>query len=103
MNNNIQYMHYRPVLGFSRGGATVAILPNDHQKIATISIARCNPSDVFCKKTGRAIAGGRIVAAMAGRSSLTDKIYVMPIADPMQLKTSVAALLKDQMDAAFLK
>ena len=104
MNGNIQFMHYRSALaGGTRGGATVAILPNYKDNTAMISIARCNIADVFCKKTGRTIAAGRIYAALNGRASLANKVYVMPIADPMQLKTSVANLVKDQMAAAFLE
>ena len=95
-------MHFRSFSVWSevesRGGATVAIIPDDQNKTATISIARCNPHDVFCKKTGREIAAGRIRAALEGRESSADKIRVINIEDPMHLKTSVATVLKDEME-----
>lgn len=96
MNTNIQYMHYRSANG-TRGGATVAILPNDADQTATISIARCNPNDVFCKKTGREIAAGRIRAAQAGRESLESKVRVITIETPEKLKDSVATAIFDYM------
>ena len=90
-------MHFRAAGKDSRGGATVAILTNDAEKTATISIARCNPTDVFCKKTGREIAAGRIRAALSGRSTTIGKVQTISIADPAHVKSSVAAVLAEEM------
>lgn len=105
--NNIQFMHYRAFnenMGWgdsdeisSRGGATVAILPADNNKVL-VSIARCNPGDVFNKKVGRTIAAGRLQAYLNGREKLADKIVEVVITNPLQLKETVAEAIAEEMD-----
>ena len=91
-------MHYRSANNDSRGGATVAILQNPaNPALAIISIARCNPADVFCKKIGRDISAGRIRAVSKGRA--VQSLHTVEIADPAHVKTSVAAVLHEEMMA----
>ena len=99
MTAEIQYMHFRPlnIEVNSHGGATVAILPNDVNGKAIISIARCNPNDVFNKKTGRLVASGRIMAALKGRD-MGDKVRTITIGDCENLKESVASVIGTEME-----
>jgi hypothetical protein len=68
---NTLFMHYRPVdangaIGDPRGGATVAIRETGEGEV-NISIAFCNPQDVFNRAVGRAVAEGRLNAKLAGK------------------------------------
>ena len=47
---NFQYMHYRSANG-TKGGATVAILPDATTKTALFAISRCGPG--YLNKIGR--------------------------------------------------
>lgn len=96
--SQVQFMHYRPVSGDSRGGATVAILPLEHEPKALITLARCGPNDVFNKKLGRDIAAGRLAAFLKGRVSATSKIREVDITDPLKLKKAVSDYLHDEME-----
>ena len=102
MTGNIQYMHFRSINRSNQvdchGGATVAIMPDDTANIATVAIARVAPGDLFCKKTGRAIATGRLLAAKAGRTALANKIRVIKLTGPYSLKQQVAAELAAEME-----
>lgn len=95
-------MHYRyfnmDMEMSSRGGATIAILPADNNKVL-VSIARCNTTDVFNKKVGRAIASGRLIAYLNGRDSIANKVREVVINDPLRVKESVATALQEEMDA----
>ena len=107
--DKLQFMHYRAFTtdtdgGWgetdeisSRGGATVAIMQADNNKVL-VSIARCNPSDVFNKKVGRTIAAGRLQAYLNGREKLADKIQEIVITDPLQMKETVANAIAVEMD-----
>jgi len=64
-------MHYRPVdaagnVSDPRGGATVAIREVVPREV-NVSIAFCNPQDVFNRAVGRAVAEGRLNAKLAGK------------------------------------
>jgi len=98
--DKIQYMHYRSTNG-THGGATVAILPLENNKVF-ISIAYCNPADTFNKKLGRAISAGRLQAALNGRNNLSNYIREIDVADMNYLKDSVAEELGMEMAAACL-
>lgn len=87
-----EYMHYRTA-DKTRGGATVAIYPQDTTKTALIAIARCGPHDVFNKKIGRAIASGRISAFLAGRPS--EHVEQIVVENPDDLKMIVDTHLNE--------
>lgn len=104
--NKVEFMHYRKfdndlyngVSVSSRGGATIAILPGDNG-LAMIAVARCNPTDVFNKKVGRAIAGGRLQAFVNGRASLEGHVQTIEIVDMLKLKESVDDFVREDMEA----
>ena len=108
MNNQVQFMHYRKFVNRSgwagdvemdsRGGATIAILPAENNTVL-VSIARCNPADVFNKKVGRAISEGRIQAYLNGRTSLEGSVQTIVVADFDKLKETVADAIGDEMEA----
>ena len=86
----LHFMHYRSE---DARGATLAILPSGDGK-ATVAISICGRNDVFCRKTGRQIATGRLQAFLAGRDSgkLKGKVFEIDI-DPENVKLSVDAAL----------
>ena len=92
-DTEVQFMHYRAD-NFNRG-ATVAILPLSKEK-AIVSISRCGPNDVFCKKTGRQIASGRLRAFLAGRNKLESKVFEVEI-DYDNIKDSVNAQIGEEL------
>jgi len=100
---SVQFIHYRQYSSerddvCSRGGATVAIRDDDNNKNQVlVSIARCNPHDVFNKKIGRNIAAGRIDAYLGGRSSLETQVRSVWVADDLDSKRVVADFLYDEM------
>ena len=108
MNSQVQFMHYRRFVNYtgyagdievdSRGGATVAILPAENNTVL-VSIARCNPNDVFNKKVGRAISEGRIQAYLNGRTSLEGTVRSIVVTDLLKLKETVADAISDVMEA----
>ena len=108
MKTQTQFMHYRKFhqigdrSGFltadSRGGATVAILPAENNTVL-ISVARCNPNDVFNKKVGRTISEGRIQAYLNGRTSLEGAVQSIVVTDFDRLKETVADAIGDEMEA----
>jgi hypothetical protein len=111
MKTQTQFMHYRKFNmtqsnGFSevnsRGGATVAVYPAENNTVL-ISVARCNPNDVFNKKVGRTIAEGRIRAYLEGREGMDKYVKVLSIPDPLFLKKTVAEALEDEIDEAGLE
>ena len=95
---SFQYMHYRSANG-SRGGATVAILPDSATKTALFAISRCGPNDNFNKKIGRTVASGRINAFIKGRSTMTEHINQVAFQDQLELKSLVDAVIGDEMEA----
>lgn len=107
MNQPIQFMHYRKFVNLSgyagdisvdsRGGATVAIMPAENNT-ALVSIARCNPNDVFNKKVGRAISEGRIQAYLNGRTSLEGAVKTIVVNDFLKLKETVADVIGSVME-----
>jgi len=95
---NFQYMHYRSANG-TKGGATVAILPDATTKTALFAISRCGPQDIFNKKIGRAVASGRINAFVKGRAAVTEHINQVAYDDELDLKSLVDAVVGGEMDA----
>jgi len=99
--NKLEFMHYRyfntELEKSSRGGATIAILPADNNKVL-VSVARCNTTDVFNKKVGRSIASGRLIAYLNGRDSIANKVREVVITDPLRVKECVADALQEEMD-----
>lgn len=89
-----EFMHFRSK-DVTRGGATIAILPQATSKTALIAISRCGPNDVFNKKIGRSIASGRINAFLTGRP--TDQVAQIVLNDDDNLKDVVAAEVAEQM------
>ena len=99
--DNIQFMHYRKYAGVwndisSRGGATVAILPQDNGT-ALISVATCSSEEVFNKKVGRAVSSGRIQAYLNGRTTLEGQVKLISVTDLTNLKEEVAVAVVDYM------
>ena len=101
--SSTQFMHYRQYVSDSvvdsRGGATVAILPVDGTNEALVSVAHCNPADVFSRQRGRAIAEGRINAFLDGRTSLEGRVKTVAVIDLLRLKETVSEALESEMDA----
>ena len=56
------------------GGLTPAIQAVDGNLV--YAVARCSKADVFCKKTGRDIATGRLAAYLAGKP--VQMVYKIP-------------------------
>lgn len=56
------------------GGLTTAIQAVDGNLV--YAVARCSDADVFCKKTGRDIAAGRLAAYLAGKP--VQMVYKIP-------------------------
>lgn len=64
----VRYIHVRDhktgktgeVTVVSNGGATIGYMQNGEKVIYTVS--RCNEKDVFCRRVGRAITRGRLLA-----------------------------------------
>jgi hypothetical protein len=56
------------------GGLTTAIQAVDGNLV--YAVARCSDADVFCKKTGRDIATGRLAAYLAGKQ--VQMVYTIP-------------------------
>lgn len=96
-----EFMHYRSA--DKTKGATVAILPLDHNKTALITVSRCGPYDNFNKKIGRSVASGRIIAYMNGRSSMDEYVHTIDIPDGVELKKAVAEVLEDEMAESGLR
>jgi hypothetical protein len=94
--NQIEYMHYRPMVKNANGGATVAILPTENNT-AIVSVARCGPLDLFNKKIGRAVAAGRIQAYLAGRRNMENYVFTVDVPNMLELKSTVAKELVDEM------
>lgn len=98
--NQIQFMHYRSPTRDTTHGATVAILPQGD--LALIAVSFCGPKDAFNRKIGRAVAAGRIMAALdhrADRPKMAGMVRQVPIADPTRLKECVADALDDEMNS----
>lgn len=55
-----KFMHLRSTQG--RGGVTIAFNMDTVTQTAFYAIARCNPKDNFCRRTGRVKAGGRLLS-----------------------------------------
>ena len=96
--NQFQFMHYRSANG-TKGGATVAILPDAVTKTALFAISRCGPHDIFNKKIGRAVSSGRINAFIKGRATMGEHINQVTFDDPIELKSLVNDVVGDEMDA----
>lgn len=94
---NLQYMHYRSA-SKTHGGATIAITSPENNKVY-ITIAYCNPSDPFNKKVGRAIAAGRMHAAMVGKINFSEYVREIEVEDMNRIKDSVADALAMEMSA----
>ena len=96
--NQFQFMHYRSANG-TKGGATVAILPDAATKTALFAISRCGPHDIFNKKIGRAVSSGRINAFIKGRATMGEHINQVTFDDPIELKALVNDVVGDEMAA----
>lgn len=101
--SSVQFMHYRKFKSSSVvdscGGATVAILPVTGTNQAMIAVARCNPTDLFNRKVGRAIAEGRLHAYLKGRESLEGRVKTVVVTDMQRLKETVDEAVHDEMDS----
>jgi hypothetical protein len=96
LNEKVQYMHFRTVNRQCNGGATVAILPADNNKVL-FTVARCGPHDLFNKKIGRTIATGRLKAYLDGRETVSNHVRTMVINDPLYIKEAVGGYLYEEM------
>lgn len=46
----------------NRGGVTIAYSVDEEAKVVYYALARCNPSDNFCRRIGRVKAAGRLLS-----------------------------------------
>jgi len=99
--NKIQYMHFRQKDRATYGGATLAIMPLDKNKVV-VAIAHCNPKDLFNKKMGRTIAAGRLQAFLDGRESVEANIREVTVPDMSRIKEAVESELQLEMAAVNL-
>lgn len=56
-----KFVHLRN-LDKNRGGITIAYSVDEDTKVVYYAIARCNPKDNFCRRTGRVKAAGRLLS-----------------------------------------
>ena len=99
--NKIQYMHFRQKDRATYGGATLAIMPLDKNKVV-VAIAHCNPKELFNKKMGRTIAAGRLQAFLDGRESVEANIREVTVPDMSRIKEAVESELQLEMAAVNL-
>lgn len=59
MKNDIYFAHIRE--GFKRP-LTIAYMKSNNSNSIRFAVAQCSKRDQFCKKTGRAVSGGRLEA-----------------------------------------
>ncbi len=81
------FMHYRSVDAQGRilghGGATLAIREIEPGKLV-VTTAMCNDNDMFCKKLGRTISGGRLEKFLADpERGIRATVLVMPAGETM--------------------
>lgn len=97
MSQQTLFMHYRPanIATDPRGGATVAIRADGNT--ALVSVALCDPKDVFCRKIGRIVATGRLAAA--NKDAGGKYTIQVSLKDSNLIKNQVAMALAPMMDA----
>ena len=87
------FMHFRKYTGssmHSKGGMTIAI--QECGNLIYFAVSECSKHDVFCKKTGRAIAEGRLNAMRAGKD-VKLAYRIIPANSGQSIKTQVCTAL----------
>lgn len=102
--NDIGFMHYRVIdidgNAMSTGGVTLAFT-TVHEEVprVVIGMARCSHRDVFCRKTGRAIAEGRLKAQLSNPSRDCNFVFETDLTDSdAPLKEVVHTAMQEIID-----